>query len=263
MPSGSAGGTVKEWKYERVMSFLLPHMQARSSKTTLQLEDEPVDMSLAEEDVDPEICQLSRPYSPLTVVQRSATPVLESQISLTPTPPPATSTPPLSAQIVDTPAHPRVQAIMNEGRQRQKRRRVASPSPTEQQLLDIITQPTTTAPPHVPRQEDEMYYFALSLVPKLNRLHPRNQNRAQIHILNYLATMELEDENQRHQATQAGPVFSHTQPAQTTGFQPIHPTTSCHEVQTHHLHRITPSPTTSYHQHGSEQDTSPVYHQFP
>ncbi|KAK7160733.1 hypothetical protein R3I94_004831 [Phoxinus phoxinus] len=257
MPSGSAGGTVKEWKYERVMSFLLPHMQTRSSKTTLQLEDEPVDMSLVEEDVDPEICQLSRPYSPLIVIQRPATPALENQICLTPTAPPATSTPPLSTQIADPPAHPRVQTIVNEGRQRQKRRRVASPSPTEQQLLDIITQPTTTAPPQVPRQEDEMYYFALSLVPKLNRLHPRNQNRAQIHILNYLAN--LEDENQRPQATQAGPVFSHTQSPQTTGFQPI----SYHEVQTHHPHHMTPPPTTSYHQHGSEQDSSHVYHQFP
>jgi len=29
LSSGSAGGTVKEWKYEQVMSFLLPHMQAR------------------------------------------------------------------------------------------------------------------------------------------------------------------------------------------------------------------------------------------
>lgn len=79
-----------------------------------------MDMSLAEEDVDPEICQLSRPYSPLTVIQRPATPALENQICLTPTPPPATSTPPLSTQIADPPAHPRVQTIMNEGRQRQK-----------------------------------------------------------------------------------------------------------------------------------------------
>lgn len=29
LPSGSAGGTVKEWKYDRVMSFLLPYMQPR------------------------------------------------------------------------------------------------------------------------------------------------------------------------------------------------------------------------------------------
>jgi len=74
-----------------------------------------------------------------------------------------------------------------------------------------------------------MYYFALNLVPKLNRLNPRNQSRAQIHILNFLA------------ATQAGPVFSRTQSQQTTGFQPIHP---------------------SYHQHGSEQESAPVCHQF-
>lgn len=232
-----------------------------SSKNTLQLEDEPVDMSVAEEDVDAEICQLSRSQSPFTAMQRPATPALESQISPAPTPPQGTCTPPLSTQVPDTPAlHPRVQSIRNEGRQRQKRRRVDSPSPTEQQLLDIITQPTTTAPPHVPRQEDEMYYFALSLVPKLSRLHPRNQNRAQIHILNYLSNLELEDENQQHQATQAGPVLSRTQ---TPGFQPIHPITSCHNVQTHHPHHVSPPPTTSYHHHGLEQDSGAVYHQLP
>lgn len=105
-----------------------------------------------------------------------------------------------------------------------------------------------------------MYYFALSLVPKLGRLHPRNQHRAQIHILSYLSNLELEDENQRHQATQAGLVFSRTQ---TPGFQPIHPTTSCHDVQTLHPHHMTPHPTASYHQHTSEQDSGAVYQQLP
>jgi len=89
----------------------------------LQLEDELVDMSLAEGDVDQEICQLSRPYSPFTVIQRPATPGLGNQLSLTPTPPPTTSTPQLPTQIADTPAHPRVQAIMNEGRQEQKKKK--------------------------------------------------------------------------------------------------------------------------------------------
>jgi len=48
-----------------------------------------------------------------------------------------------------------------------------------------------------------MYYFALSLVVKLNRFNPRNQLRAQIHILNFLVDIGLEDENQCLQATQA------------------------------------------------------------
>jgi len=63
-----------------------------------------------------------------------------------------------------------------------------------------------------------MYYFVLSLVVKLNRFNPRNQLRAQIHILNFLVDIGLEDENQCLQATQAVPVFSRTQSQQTTGF---------------------------------------------
>ncbi|ROJ48031.1 hypothetical protein DPX16_5297 [Anabarilius grahami] len=59
LPSGSAGGSSREWKYEQVMSFLLPHMQSKSSRHTLQLEDVPVDMTVADDDVEPELAELS------------------------------------------------------------------------------------------------------------------------------------------------------------------------------------------------------------
>lgn len=29
LPSGSAGGIIREWKYDKIMSFLLPYMQPR------------------------------------------------------------------------------------------------------------------------------------------------------------------------------------------------------------------------------------------
>nr|XP_055029943.1 uncharacterized protein LOC129418986 [Misgurnus anguillicaudatus] len=247
MPSGSAGGTVKEWKYERVMSFLLPYMQPRSSRNTLQIEEnEPVDMSVAEVDVDPD---LGRPYSPLTLIQRPVTPCQSSE---DPTQQSGSSTPPTIVSRGPTPIpppiHPRVQELITEGQQhRQKRKRTNQQSSTEQQLLDIITQPTTTPSPHIPRQEDEMYYFALSLVPKLNRLLPRNRTRAQMHILGYLADLELEDENQRQQATQAHTLFQGTasHPPQGAAFQPYHPTPTYQEQQTHHPHHATQHPTTS------------------
>ncbi|KAF4097100.1 hypothetical protein G5714_023069 [Onychostoma macrolepis] len=31
LPSGSAGGNQKDWKYSEIMSFLLPHLQPRRS----------------------------------------------------------------------------------------------------------------------------------------------------------------------------------------------------------------------------------------
>lgn len=52
-----------------------------------------------------------------------------------------------------------------------------------------------------------MYYFALSLVPKLSRLLPRNCTRAKVQIMTYLADLELEDEGQRQQATAAHTVY--------------------------------------------------------
>ncbi len=90
---------------------------------------------------------------------------------------------------------------------RQKRRRTVSPTTTEQQSLDIITQPTTPAQTNVPRQEEEIYYFVLSLVPKMNRLLPTNCTRAQIQIMTYLADLEVEDEGQRQHVTPVHTVF--------------------------------------------------------
>ncbi|KAF4097014.1 hypothetical protein G5714_022983 [Onychostoma macrolepis] len=99
---------------------------------TLQLEDVPVDMSIAEDDVELELAELSRPSSssPVPPQQRSANPtpstILRSDAS---TPPPA-------SQRSNTPtAHPRVQALISETQTtRQKKRRSNDPMATEQQL---------------------------------------------------------------------------------------------------------------------------------
>lgn len=220
-------------------------------------------MTVAEEDVEPELSELTTPFNPLPAIQRPANPLLAGERSATPTPLPSTCTPQITAHRADTPTptiHPRDQALVTDSQQhKQKRRRTVSPTTTEQQLLDIITQPTTPAPPNVPRQEDEMYYFALSLVPKLNRLLPRNRSRAQIQIMTYLADLELEDDGQRKQATVTHTVY-HTrgrQHPQSSGFQPIHPTPTYQEEQIHHPQHITPPPISTM----PEQHSS-VYHQL-
>ncbi len=47
-----------------------------------------------------------------------------------------------------------------------RQRRIISLSSTEQQLLDIITQPKTSAPPQIPRQENKKIFFCPELSPK-------------------------------------------------------------------------------------------------
>ncbi|XP_050949337.1 uncharacterized protein LOC127152615 [Labeo rohita] len=196
------------------MSFLLPHLNPRSSRCSLDpiqpLEDtqDPIDLSAIEEDVE-----------------RTATPT--SQRCNTPTPPsgPITSTP--HSRASPTPAHPRIQAILSETRQstsaqtrpaRDRRRQVVSEA--EQQLLDIISIPTSNVPPHVPTAQEEMYYFALSLVPRLNRLSREAQAQAQTHFLTYLT--ELED-RQLAQMNTPGPIRgSHS--STSTAFHPYSPT---------------------------------------
>ncbi|KAK9966160.1 hypothetical protein ABG768_003286 [Culter alburnus] len=104
-------------------------------------------MTVADDDVEPELAELSRSSSPVPSQLRSATPTF-STISRS-----DTSTPPLASQSSNTPTpHPRVQALISETQPtRPKRRRSNDPSATEQQLLDILTQPTTTPSPYIPK----------------------------------------------------------------------------------------------------------------
>ncbi|KAL7382809.1 hypothetical protein ABVT39_027951 [Epinephelus coioides] len=76
VPSGSAGGSQKDWKYSNIMSFLLPHLQPRSSISTLRLVDLSDDTSadlICEEDnltAGPSALP-SRPGTPATPTLRS------------------------------------------------------------------------------------------------------------------------------------------------------------------------------------------------
>ncbi|KAK1902130.1 Transcription factor Adf-1 [Dissostichus eleginoides] len=68
IPSGSAGGSQKAWKYSDIMSFVLPYIQQRSSKSSLG---------------DP---------SQLEEIERASTPGAASGSSGPPTPTPPTYT---------------------------------------------------------------------------------------------------------------------------------------------------------------------------
>lgn len=77
-----------------------------SSRNTLQSEMEPVDMTLAEEEFEPELSELTAPVSPFPAIQRPATPSLAGERSATPSPLPSTSTSQTSAHRANTPTPP-------------------------------------------------------------------------------------------------------------------------------------------------------------
>ncbi|XP_053283490.1 uncharacterized protein LOC128444850 isoform X2 [Pleuronectes platessa] len=155
------------------------------------------------------------------------------------------------------PHHPRVQALTSgsatnpsQPSRREKRRGSSSAVSTEQQLLDILTADYVPLPTHVPTDGEEMYFFALSLVPKLKRLSVSTQARAQIHILQYLTDLaEKEDQRTQNQLctySSATQYFQqHTSQPQTSAFKayPSFP----HNQQVH-----TPPPTT-YQAHSQPQ----------
>ncbi|KAK7922818.1 hypothetical protein WMY93_009720 [Mugilogobius chulae] len=37
LPSGSGAGVIKEWKFEKIISFILPYLQPRSSRSNLDI----------------------------------------------------------------------------------------------------------------------------------------------------------------------------------------------------------------------------------
>ena len=54
----------------------------------------------------------------------------------------------------------------------------------------------------MPKDEEEMYFFALSRVLRLNRLPRSTQASAQIHILKYLTDLEKQEEDSHKQHSQ-------------------------------------------------------------
>ncbi|XP_049459842.1 uncharacterized protein LOC125905717 [Epinephelus fuscoguttatus] len=239
VPSGSAGGSQKDWKYSNNMSFLLPHLQPRSSKSTLQpvdlSEDTPAELMCEEDDLT---------AGPSGLPARPGTPATPTLRSISSSPHPTDVGPRSTHQLSELPrsatppTHPRVQALSSGAEThttqpgRKKRRGSTTAGPLEPDLLDILTTPV---PPHVPKDEEEMYFFALSLVPRLNRLPRSTQACAQIHILQYLTDLEKEEQGKLTQAspsvTRPTPLhWQQTTQPQSSGFQGYKPRHSINKV---------------------------------
>ncbi|XP_035998122.1 uncharacterized protein LOC105939494 isoform X4 [Fundulus heteroclitus] len=180
LPSGSAGGTTKEWKFEKNMSFLIPYLQPRSSKSNFT--------PAAQMETDQE--QLSTPLPLSGQAEPAGAPV----VSTTPCPAPS-----LSNQSTAT------ERERERARSRSPRERTASAPKTNQnkrpsqgldigdRLLELLQEPAQR--PYMPEGElDEAYHFALSLVPKLMRLEMNRRHQATIDIINILHTHETQQQ---------------------------------------------------------------------
>ncbi|KAF6734918.1 hypothetical protein FQA47_022266 [Oryzias melastigma] len=155
LSSDSAGGTQKDWKYAKMMSFLNPHVQPRSSRSNIR---------------------------PALSQEREAT---ESIGEAPPSPSPAATsgTPP-------SPLAP--SAAVRQGRSRSPRERsnlhqtAGSKRTTsrsfEERLVSLLEEQSDETV--VPKgRNDEVYHFALSLVPALAGLSEEQLYNAKMGIL--------------------------------------------------------------------------------
>lgn len=184
LPSGSAGGTQKEWKYSEMMSFLLPHLKPRSSKSNLTLQTAWMNMDHSESSASPSLC----------TDERSSTPGLALQRSTSVSPPPSLNVA-ANSEDWERPSRScspmeRMSTVVVE-RASNEKRRSQRPQTTDigDRLMSLLQEPIPK--PHMPDAElDESYHFALSLVPMLHRLDKDRRQQAKIQILNTLHRVE-------------------------------------------------------------------------
>ncbi|XP_059210376.1 transcription factor Adf-1-like [Centropristis striata] len=192
--SGSAGGSQKPWKYIDIMSFLLPHLQPRSSKSNLAEEERsstpstPVSACGSDEQA-PSTASVPPVSVSLTASGVSGAQTVSTAQSV---PGPTTSRPHRSRS-------PRERG----GRTNPRRsHRPAQSSDVEDRLLSILEEPISKPESEI----DECYYFSLSLIPQLHRLDQNKRRQAKIGILNLLHNIENSPSS-----TQQSPHPSYTQ----------------------------------------------------
>ncbi|KAE8281667.1 hypothetical protein D5F01_LYC20663 [Larimichthys crocea] len=217
LPSGSAGGSQKEWKYTEIMSFLLPFIQPRSSKSNLS------QLHYAEE----------RPGTPQSLSGsegRSSTPQQQPPTS----PAPSTSAPAPSTSRSRSPRdRPSRAAVAAQARESRRGRR--TDTDIGERLMSLLEQPVPK-PPMPDGELDEAYHFALSTVPMLLRLNMDTRQQAKLEIMTLLINHERRQTSQRHlhppalaqtshppQVQQPQGPMPHPTPGHSSHFHPIHP----------------------------------------
>ncbi|XP_038141321.1 uncharacterized protein LOC119783745 [Cyprinodon tularosa] len=165
LPSGSKAEAVREHKYAKLMAFLDPYIQSRSSRSNLDLLQP---AAWQESDIHPtpptDVCtEKQRPSSAASTSGQCALSITERPSRSRSPRAPATSQPNASGRATKKPD-------------------------IADRLLSILNEPQT---PHVPVSlADESYHFALSIVPMLIRLSSANRQKAKVTILETLSSLE-------------------------------------------------------------------------
>ncbi|XP_062407584.1 uncharacterized protein LOC134098525 [Sardina pilchardus] len=202
--SGSAGGSQKEWKYLQTMAFLLPHLQPRNSRSSIDCDPwEALDLSHGDVEEETE-----EAHDAAENTENSQTDTRPKELS-----------PPV--------------------------RKRAAPT-LEDKLLAIVKEPSTQPQLNMPREGEEMYYFALSLVPTLNKLSERGRLRARSVLTEAVSNIYDQDQVLKLSTTSgSGPKqWDHQQ-----AFQ-------------HGQDQIPPLPSTSSHVLGRQWDQQPQHQAF-
>ncbi|XP_024151477.1 uncharacterized protein LOC112160856 isoform X2 [Oryzias melastigma] len=151
-PSGSRGGSLIDWKYKDIISFILPHLQHRSSK--INLEKVP-DQSRSEAGTPTSLEEMDNQSVHVKIEDPGPGPSREIGSTITPLPQQATQ------------------------RKKSKKRQLST---IADNLIALLEEP-------VPKQSlpesdlDECYYFAMSLVPMLNRMDRITREETKFQIL--------------------------------------------------------------------------------
>lgn len=198
MPSGSAAGShPPSYKYAEIMCFLRPHIQHRSTKSSLCNATPAASTSHS---ASPVVQSTTvRPITPASDVdtKRMQTP---SSPSTALSPAPSGSTVKRGVERSDRSRSPRERVAARPAQE--VRRRTRSPPQQQEQEPDFrerllsVLQEAPVKPPVPDTQKDELYLFVLSLIPMMLRLSDGGIRRAKLDILKTLH--QIQDEESRH-----------------------------------------------------------------
>lgn len=188
--SESVGGLQREWKFEKIMSFLLPYLRHRRTSRRNFLTGPQTEV------------EGERPGSPLSLTGQDEPPGTEATRSTTPSPAPSLSLPTSTDRERPSRSRSPRERTRSTGVQKSTRdtRRATRQRDTGDRLLPLLEE--LVPKPYMPDTElDESYHFALSIVPMLKRLDKNKRHQAKLDILNTLYCLEY-SQQQRPAPTQ-------------------------------------------------------------
>nr|XP_015827085.2 uncharacterized protein LOC107393322 [Nothobranchius furzeri] len=184
LPGSSAGASQRDWKYADLMSFLIPFIQLRSSKSNLG--SMPTSGAVEGEEAGEG--------------DRSET--TSSLRSCASSPIPPLSVTPVSVKVEGvTRSRSPIQRAPRPGKETTKKKKTTHILDLEDRLMGVLQEPPPK--PDVPiTEQDEAYHFALSTVPLLLNLNKSRRRQAKQEITRILDLLNEEEEGEHLAASQ-------------------------------------------------------------